>query len=169
MENVEYLKTMCPACDGSIEFPAEAIGQRADCPHCHKTIVLGSVAALAQTQKNPSVVEQPTALNQINVNQKILIGVAMVAFIISVCVAPWEQADKNDNQIISKETVYSPVWQQPEKNHYWQSEGHYEYRLLWSPLLGVWIAIGVVFTGSFFLLKGTPSIFDVIKKSKPKP
>jgi hypothetical protein len=44
MENIEYLKTMCPACDGALEFPAHALGQHAECPHCHKAIVLGSVA-----------------------------------------------------------------------------------------------------------------------------
>jgi len=61
MENVEYLKTLCPACDGSIEFPADAIGQTTDCPHCHKAIVLGSVAARAQPPEIPSVLRQQPA------------------------------------------------------------------------------------------------------------
>jgi hypothetical protein len=87
-----------------------------------------------------------------------------MAFLLTVCVAPWEQTDKNDNQINSKETVYGPVWLQPDHSHSVWSFGHYEYRLLWSPLAGTWIAIGVVFTGLFFLLKNTPSILELIRK-----
>src|ERR1017187_9128389 len=111
MENIEHLKTMCPACDGSIEFPSDAFGQQAECPHCRKVIVLGSVAALTQTQRIPSVVKQsPPALNQMNVNQKILIAVALVAFLISVCNAPWEKTSFFDKRIEKQLIVYSPLW-----------------------------------------------------------
>jgi hypothetical protein len=58
-ENVSFIKTLCPVCDGSIEFPADALGQEADCPHCHKTFVLGSVTAPAQPEKVPSALNQP--------------------------------------------------------------------------------------------------------------
>ncbi len=50
MENIEYLKAMCPGCDGRIEFPAQLLGQQADCPHCRKSIVLGAVALPEQKQ-----------------------------------------------------------------------------------------------------------------------
>jgi uncharacterized paraquat-inducible protein A len=33
-----YVKTLCPVCDGSIEFPAQAFGQMANCPHCQNLI-----------------------------------------------------------------------------------------------------------------------------------
>jgi hypothetical protein len=176
-ENVSYIKTLCPLCDGSIEFPADALGQQTDCPHCHKTFVLGSVTAPAQTEKVPSTLNQPPpALNQMNVNQKILTGVALVAFFISVCIAPWEVTSiassalysgrtevHASNAILGKTTVYSPVWEQPSKDPNVYAGERYECRLLLSPLLGVWITIGVVFTGLFFLLKNTPSILKLIK------
>jgi hypothetical protein len=40
-EDVSYLKTQCPLCDGAIEFPAAEFGTTANCPHCGKTIALG--------------------------------------------------------------------------------------------------------------------------------
>ena len=168
-EDVSYIKTQCPLCDGAFEFPAHAFGQRTDCPHCHKAIVLGSVAALAQTQKNPSVVEQPPSLNQINVNQRILIGVALVAFVISVCNASWEVTSFDyDGKIHDKVVMYSFIWQQPEPLPYSVTvQPRHECHLFWPPLIGIWITIGVVFTGSFFLLKNTPSILELIKKLKP--
>jgi hypothetical protein len=104
-----------------------------------------------------------------NVNQKILTGVALLAFLISVCIAPWEvtaiSTSYQNHSILGKTTVYSPVWEQPNGNilPYYGEDHRYECRLLWSPLLGVWIAIGVLYTGSFFLLKNTPSILEKIK------
>jgi hypothetical protein len=62
--------------------------------------------------------------------------------------------------------VYSPVWEQPSKQPDNPYIERYEYRLLWSPLLGTWIAIGVLFTGSFFLLKNTPSILEFLNKKR---
>ena len=35
-----YFKANCPACDGSIEFPAHGLGERIDCPHCNRNIEL---------------------------------------------------------------------------------------------------------------------------------
>jgi hypothetical protein len=106
-----------------------------------------------------------------NINQKNLTGVALLAFLISVCIAPWEQTSvaqySEDHKILGKTTVYSPVWIQPNKEpDSWPVAQRYEYRLLWSPLLGVWITISVLFTGSFFLLKNTPSILELINKKR---
>jgi hypothetical protein len=61
MESAEYLTTLCPLCEGSIEFPARGLGEAVECPHCHKFIVLGSVTAPVQKEKAPSVVEHPPA------------------------------------------------------------------------------------------------------------
>src|ERR1022692_2098371 len=44
MEDAKYLQTLCPACDGSIEFPAHALWEQIDCPHCGKIITLGTVS-----------------------------------------------------------------------------------------------------------------------------
>ena len=40
MNAVKYLKGECQACGGHIEFPAEAIGESIDCPHCHQVTEL---------------------------------------------------------------------------------------------------------------------------------
>jgi len=164
MENVQYLKTMCPACDGSIEFPADALGQPVECPHCHKAIVLGSVAARAQPPKIPSVLrQQPAALNQMNVNQKLLTGAALLAFLVSVCNASWEVISFGyDGNISNRILMISPIWQEPHSPY--SGAASVECHLLWSPLLSVWIAIGVLYTGLFFLLKNTPSILEWIRK-----
>ena len=37
-----YIKTVCPACDGSIEFPAQSVGEWIDCPHCAGSIELSA-------------------------------------------------------------------------------------------------------------------------------
>ena len=34
MTGGKYLKGRCQHCDGPVEFPAEAVGTTADCPHC---------------------------------------------------------------------------------------------------------------------------------------
>lgn len=36
----DYLKGRCDLCSGKIEFPAYAVGQRIECPHCRQTTVL---------------------------------------------------------------------------------------------------------------------------------
>jgi len=36
MSRTKYLKGQCSYCGGRVEFPAEAIGTTADCPHCGK-------------------------------------------------------------------------------------------------------------------------------------
>src|ERR1039457_6910878 len=36
-----HIKTLCPLCDGAIEFPAQAFGDMANCPHCQNLIELG--------------------------------------------------------------------------------------------------------------------------------
>lgn len=41
---VRLLKISCPSCDGHIEFPSDAIGQKIQCPHCAKTITLTKAA-----------------------------------------------------------------------------------------------------------------------------
>jgi hypothetical protein len=100
-----------------------------------------------------------------NVNQKILTGVALVAFLVSICNASWEKVQFNEGKIQAKTVEYSPIWQQPTPPWYEQSSGEFrdEYHLLWSPLIGIWITIGVVYTGLFFLLKNTQSVFALIK------
>jgi hypothetical protein len=35
-----FLKMSCVSCDGHVEFPAHALGQKIPCPHCEKTITL---------------------------------------------------------------------------------------------------------------------------------
>jgi len=41
MSAEHYIKTLCPFCDGSIEFPANTFGEKANCPHCQNLIELG--------------------------------------------------------------------------------------------------------------------------------
>src|ERR1035441_634952 len=41
MSAEHYIKTLCPLCDGSIEFPAHAFGEMVNCPHCQVLIELG--------------------------------------------------------------------------------------------------------------------------------
>jgi hypothetical protein len=103
-----------------------------------------------------------------NVNQKILTGVALLAFIVSVCNASWEVTSYNyDDKIQDKIVMHSPIWQQPEPLPYSVLiQSRHECHLFWPPLIGIWISIGVIFTGSFFLLKNTPSIFEIITKRR---
>lgn len=42
----EYRKIPCPLCQGNIEFPTEALGQLAPCPHCAQEIVLEAVQSI---------------------------------------------------------------------------------------------------------------------------
>jgi hypothetical protein len=49
-ENVSYIKTLCPLCGGSIEFPEHGAGQWVECPHCIKKIQLQG-----PSNKNPLV------------------------------------------------------------------------------------------------------------------
>ena len=35
-----FLKLRCDSCGGSIEFPAHALGQQIECPHCNLPLVL---------------------------------------------------------------------------------------------------------------------------------
>ena len=37
---VQFLKISCSSCDGHIEFPVHALGQKISCPHCANTITL---------------------------------------------------------------------------------------------------------------------------------
>jgi hypothetical protein len=54
MDNREYVKMDCPACDGSIEYPADAAGEKIVCPHCGNLIQLGSNRVWAQAPPRPS-------------------------------------------------------------------------------------------------------------------
>src|SRR5215216_4386441 len=36
MSQTKYLKGVCSSCGGRLEFPVDAIGAMADCPHCGK-------------------------------------------------------------------------------------------------------------------------------------
>ena len=157
-----YIKSQCPSCGEFIEFPEHGLGETIECPHCKEQIELKRTSLLNS---------EKSIKGQMNVNQKILTVIALLAFLVSVCIAPWEQisisTNYEDHRILAKTTVYSPVWEQPNKApEDWPYNRRYEYRLLWSPLLGVWIGIGVLFTGSFFLLKNTPSILDIVNKKR---
>jgi hypothetical protein len=85
-----------------------------------------------------------------NTKQKILTGVAIVAFFLSVLCAPWEDIDSVESfGQHARLTDYRPIW---------AVDGLYnEHQLLWGPLAGTWVAIGIIYTGLFFLLKRTKS------------
>jgi hypothetical protein len=51
MNKTKFLKGHCHACGGRIEFPADAIGMQADCPHCGTATEL----MLAPPPEQPSV------------------------------------------------------------------------------------------------------------------
>ncbi len=40
MNAEQYIKTLCPFCDGSIEFPEHGVGEMIYCPHCGEKIEL---------------------------------------------------------------------------------------------------------------------------------
>jgi len=40
MNAQQYIKTLCPFCDGPIEFPEHGVGEMIDCPHCGEKIEL---------------------------------------------------------------------------------------------------------------------------------
>jgi hypothetical protein len=46
MDTLERLNTLCPVCDGPINFEAIRLGEWVNCPHCQETIALGSVEPL---------------------------------------------------------------------------------------------------------------------------
>lgn len=104
-----------------------------------------------------------------NTNQKFLTMVALVAFIISIYNASWEKVSflGFDGTVYKKETVYSPLWHQPYTENPLGSKAE-ECHLLWSPLVGIWIAIGVIFVGLYFLLKNTPSILVLLNSPSKK-
>lgn len=47
MSDTKLLKGECQHCGGHLEFPAEAVGASAECPHCHQTTEL--VFSLGET------------------------------------------------------------------------------------------------------------------------
>jgi hypothetical protein len=98
----------------------------------------------------------------VNINQKILTGVALLAFVVSVCNASWEKVLLNDGKVQSREVVYSPIWQ-PLNLPYVDFNSRYECHVLWSPLVGVWITIGVLYAGVFFVIQNTPNVFSFLK------
>ena len=106
-----------------------------------------------------------------NVNQKILTGTALLAFIISVFNASWEvTAFDKDGNIVLKVVITGPVWQQPDFPQYLaysstRPSTRHEWHLDWPPLVVIWIAIGIVYTGLFFLLKNTPSVLGISNSS----
>jgi len=38
----DYFKMECPSCGGSVEFPSDAVGRDAPCPHCSQNLILYS-------------------------------------------------------------------------------------------------------------------------------
>jgi hypothetical protein len=105
-----------------------------------------------------------------NMNQKILTGIALLAFVVSVCNASWEVTSfEYDGKIHDKIVMSSPIWQQPDPlpNSVIGWPRH-ECHLFWPPLIGIWISIGVVYVGLFFLLKNTPSILVLLNQSSKK-
>lgn len=87
-----------------------------------------------------------------NRKQKILTGLALLAFLISVVFAPWKEAHgyvpppwaANDRTVLAsyKGIIHAPIWSPPEDGY-----------LLVASLLGTWFAIGVIYAGLFWLLK----------------
>jgi hypothetical protein len=51
MNAEQYIKTLCPFCDGSIEFPEHGVGEMIDCPHCQSQIVLRQIAPKEKPQR----------------------------------------------------------------------------------------------------------------------
>jgi hypothetical protein len=104
-----------------------------------------------------------------NTNQKILTIVALLAFFVSICNASWEVISSDAyGTYYPKMVQTSPVWQQPSSQQHIGSYIHSDSHLLWSPLIVIWIAIGVVYVGLFFLLKNTPSILVLLNNSSKK-
>lgn len=46
MDALTLLTTLCPVCDGPIQFEAYRMGEHVGCPHCQTTIALGAVEPL---------------------------------------------------------------------------------------------------------------------------
>ena len=51
MDALERLNTLCPVCNGPINFEAGRLGEWVNCPHCQDTIALGSVEPLPSPRK----------------------------------------------------------------------------------------------------------------------
>lgn len=51
MAALDRLNTLCPVCDGPINFEAIRLGEWVNCPHCQEMIALGSVEPLPSSRK----------------------------------------------------------------------------------------------------------------------
>lgn len=60
MSEPNHLKCPCQQCGGSIEFPADGLGQTTACPHCGSETAL-LVAAESETPGGPDTVVDPSA------------------------------------------------------------------------------------------------------------
>ena len=84
-----------------------------------------------------------------NRKQKILTGVTLLVFWVTVNFAPWEGSEHPETTWAVLTTYhavrYAPIWCPPERGS-----------LLIVLLLGTWFAIGVIYTGLFWLLKTDP-------------
>jgi hypothetical protein len=200
-KDVSYIKMLCPLCDGSIDFPAHAFGEKANCPHCGRQIALGMPSepsvglpsrpagrptatpsnaspSLPKPQAEPPVKLPPSSnplRQQImkNLDRKVLTGIAVLAFVISACNAPWEirYEPTQDRYGILPDTKYvvGPVWQPPDAT---PPSGYYSRvigrpSLLIIPLAATWIGIGVVYTALFFLLKETNFCAIIVRSFRP--
>jgi len=90
-----------------------------------------------------------------NLKQKILTGIALALFCISLFRSPWEvtmigvyDGERHTDFI---ERHYAPVFRPPLPANIASAEFHA--RLLWPEVLLPWIALGVIYAGAFFLFK----------------
>ena len=105
-----------------------------------------------------------------NKDQKVLTGIAILAFIISACNASWEIRYEVDGKIKETQIVQSPIWEPPDSqpknvgSDYQLANGR-PYLMI-APLAGIWIGIGIIYTGLFFLLKETDFSDKILKEIK---
>lgn len=104
----KYLKGECAHCGGHIEFPAEAAGMTAECPHCRNQTDL----LLAAPKAQPGV---PT---RVIVWTAITVGILLVALCVALWqlkrVQRWAEAKKKAAATAQAQPLPAPVPAPPE-------------------------------------------------------
>ncbi len=128
-----YMKIDCYLCGGSVEFPCEMSDLVIECPHCQQKIKLFAGA-------------KSKGFN-LNLEQKVLTAIALIAVIVTVFNAHWEVVT-SEFAIERKVTIeVASIFSPP--NHGIMLEC----RLLLGTLLAEWAAILAIYSGIMVLLK----------------